>query len=104
MTVMPTGHSERSTFAACVANVVGVAASEVPLGDDELRAWLGERALGLVGVDDPAGFSWAGPWIALRPERASGEPRAVVMFGVPSGPIWDPAETTEEILAGFVVA
>jgi hypothetical protein len=26
------------------------------------------------------------------------------MFGPPSGPIWDPAETTDEILAGFVVA
>jgi hypothetical protein len=26
------------------------------------------------------------------------------MFGVPSGPIWDPAGTTEEILDGFVIA
>jgi MOSC domain-containing protein YiiM len=26
------------------------------------------------------------------------------MFGVPSGAIWDPAETTDEILDGFVVA
>src|SRR4051812_28526786 len=104
MTVMPSGHSERSTLAACVATVVGATPSEVPLEAEELRAWLGERGLGLVPVGDAAAFAWAGPWIALRPERASGEPRAVVMFGVPSGPLWDPAGTTVEILAGFVVA
>jgi hypothetical protein len=26
------------------------------------------------------------------------------MFGVPSGPIWDPADTTDEVLEGFLVA
>jgi len=76
----------------------------VPLEAEDLRAWLGERGLGLVPVSDAATFAWAGPWIALRAERASGAPRAVVMFGVPSGPIWDPAGTTDEILEGFVVA
>jgi MOSC domain-containing protein YiiM len=97
-------HTERSTFAACVATVVGVAATEVPLDAEELRAWLGERALGLVPVQDAPRFAWAGPWIARRPQRDTGEPRAVVMFGVPSGPIWDPAETTDEVLDGVVVA
>jgi hypothetical protein len=97
-------HTERSTLAACVAQVVAVPAVDVPLGADELRAWLAERGLGLVPVAGAADFGWPGSWIALRPERAGGEPRAVVMFGVPSGPIWDPAGTTDEILEGFLVA
>jgi hypothetical protein len=97
-------HTERSTLAACIAQVVAAPAFDVPLEDAEQRAWLAERGLGLVAVADPASFAWPGSWIARRPQRASGEPRAVVMFGVPSGPIWDPAETTDEILDGFVVA
>jgi hypothetical protein len=98
------GHTERSTWAVCVAQVVGVLAAEVPLGEDDLRSWLAARGLGLVPVADAATFGWAGPWIARRPARDGGGPRAVVMFGVPSGPIWDPAQTTEEILDGVVVA
>jgi MOSC domain-containing protein YiiM len=97
-------HTERSTLAACIAQVVAAPAFDVPLDADEQRAWLAERGLGLVGVANPQSFAWAGSWVARRPERESGEPRAVVMFGVPSGPIWDPAGTTEEILDGFVVA
>jgi len=97
-------HTERSTLAACVAQVLGAAAADVPLQDAELRAWLAERGLGLVPVADAAAFAWPGSWIARRPERESGEPRAVVMFGVPSGPIWDPAGTTDEVLDGFVLA
>jgi MOSC domain-containing protein YiiM len=97
-------HTERSTLAACLAQVVAAPAFDVPLDAEEQRAWLAERGLGLVPVADPRTFAWAGSWIARRPERASGEPRAVVMFGVPSGPIWDPAGTTDEILDGFVVA
>lgn len=102
---MTTGaHTERSTRAACVAQVLGVMAVDVPLDDEEQRAFLAERGVGLVRVADPQAFSWPGSWIALRPQRATGEPRAVVMFGVPSGPIWDPAETTEEILDGYLLA
>jgi hypothetical protein len=97
-------HTERSTLAACVAHIADASASEVPLDQDEQRAWLAERGLGLVPVKDAASFSWAGPWIARRPAHDGGGPRAVVMFGVPSGAIWDPADTAEEILDGFVVA
>jgi MOSC domain-containing protein YiiM len=97
-------HTERSTLAACLAQVVAVPAVDVPLDGDEQRAWLGERGLGLVPVGDVASFGWAGSWIGIRPSVQTGEPRAVVMFGVPSGPIWDPAGTTDELLGGFVVA
>lgn len=102
---MTTGaHTERSTRAACLAQVLGVMAVDVPLDDEEQRAFLAERGVGLVRVADPQAFSWPGSWIAVRPQRETGEPRAVVMFGVPSGPIWDPADTADEILDGFVLA
>ncbi len=65
---------------------------------------LAERGLGLVPVADAASFSWPGPWIARRPARDGSGPRAVVMFGVPSGAIWDPADTNDEILDGYVLA
>jgi hypothetical protein len=96
--------TERSTLAACIAHVAGAAASDVPLDPDERRAWLGERGLGVVPVADAATFGWPGPWIARRPARDGGGPRAVVMFGVPSGAIWDPAGTAEEVIDGYVVA
>jgi hypothetical protein len=97
-------HTERSTLATCIAHVAGAAASDVPLDPEEQRAWLAERGLGLVPVANAATFRWAGPWIARRPARDGSGPRAVVMFGVPSGAIWDPAYTSDEILDGSVLA
>jgi hypothetical protein len=97
-------HTERSTLATCIAHVAGAAASDVPLDPEEQRAWLAERGLGLVPVADAATFRWAGPWIARRPARDGSGARAVVMFGVPSGAIWDPADTADEILDGYVLA
>ena len=101
---MTPDHTGRSTLAACIAHIAGASASDVPLDADEQRAWLAERGLGLVPVADAATFSWAGPWIARRPARDGSGTRAVVMFGVPSGAIWDPADTADEILDGYVVA
>lgn len=97
-------HTERSTFASCIATVTGVPAVEVPLDPEAARLYLAERGLGLVSVRDAPSFAWAGPWIARRPAQDGSGPRAVVMFGVPSGPIWDPAGTTDEVLDGHVVA
>src|SRR5215218_10142953 len=97
-------HTERSTLAACVAHVLGVPAADVPLDEAERRAWLGVRGVGLVPVADAASFAWPGQWIAWRPARDGDGRRAVVMFGVPSGPVWDPAGTTEEVLGGLLVA
>jgi len=52
--------------------------------------WLGRLGLGAVRVAEPASFSWPGPWIA-RIAPPAGEERFVLMYGVPSGAIWDPA-------------
>lgn len=67
--------------------------------------WLGGLGLGLAPLADPASFSWPGPWIA-RQRMPSGELRAVVMYGVPSGVVWDPAGDTAEgqIEDGFLIA
>jgi hypothetical protein len=97
-------HTERSTLAACIAHIAGASATDVPLDPNEQHAWLAERSLGLVPVAGAATFSWPGPWIARRPARDGSGPRAVVMFGVPSGAIWDPADTADEILDGSVIA
>lgn len=52
--------------------------------------WLGRLGLGAVRVAEPASFSWPGPWIArIRPP--AGPERFALMYGVPSGVIWDPA-------------
>lgn len=53
------------------------------------KQWLAERNLGLVPIADAATFSWPGQWLA-RVRTADGE-HAVVMFGSPSGAIFDPA-------------
>jgi hypothetical protein len=101
---MPGRHTERSTMAACVAQILGAHAADVPLDEDALGFWLAERGVGLVPVADATSFLWAGPWIAWRPATDREGRRAVVMFGVPPGVLWDPAGTTDEILGGAVVA
>jgi hypothetical protein len=83
---------ERS-FAACIATILEIDVADVPPRDESLppvwgwRRWLNGRGLGLVPIADAATFAWPGPWIGVVGE----EPRAVVMFGVPSGIAWDPA-------------
>lgn len=95
-------HTRRSTLAACVASVLGVETASVPLGDVDLRSWLAARDLGLVPIAGAAEFAWAGPWIGLR---AGGEDEvACVMFGVPSGPVFEPGGGDGPVRAGFVIA
>jgi hypothetical protein len=53
--------------------------------------WLGRLGLGAARVADPASFSWPGPWIARVRPPGGGAERFVLMYGVPSGAIWDPA-------------
>lgn len=99
------GHDPaQASLVFCIAQIAGVFAADVPLDPVEQRAWLAERGLGLVPLDDAATFEWPGEWIALRPARDGGGPRSVVMFGVPPGAIWDPGDTTDEIVGGFLLA
>ena len=107
--------SEASSFAACLATVLELSLDEMPeaAADEDgdaawgLRRWLGGLGLGLVPVDDAESFSWAGPWIGWV-RRPDGERRAVVMYGVPSGVVWDPSGVTEgggwRLDGGVVVA
>jgi MOSC domain-containing protein len=107
---------EWASFAACLATVLELALEEIPrpapdqdpaLGLSTSR-WLGGLGLGIVPIAEPQSFSWPGPWIArVRPPGAA-ESRFVVMFGVPSGVVWDPlkagAVENEWISDGFLIA
>jgi hypothetical protein len=69
------------------------------------KQWLGGRNLGLVPIDDAPAFSWPGRWLA-RVRTADGD-HPVVMFGSPSGPMFDPAGAFARggaIQAGWLVA
>ena len=68
-------------------------------GLDRLGEWLAAQGLGMISVDDPAGFSWPGHWIAVTDGG-----RALVMFGTPSGPLTGELGGGESIVSGFVVA
>ena len=95
-------------FAAALAHLLDVPAGDVPaaVGPDPFvrwRGWLAARGLGLAPIAAPERFSWAGYWLArLR------EGRWVVMFGVPSGIVFDPAGDAPPadvgVEAGFAVA
>ncbi len=80
---------------------------EDPATGFTLTRWLGGLGLGLAPLAEPTKFSWPGPWIA-RLLASAGERRAVVMYGVPSGVVWDPAEgdgTSEGVIEdGFLLA
>ena len=106
---------ETATFVACIATTSASAPEDIPDPTPEedpakgwtILRWLGGRALLVVPVVDPSSFAWAGPWIArIRADGAA--PRAVVMYGIPSGVAWDPSGVTDtegwEIEDGFVVA
>jgi MOSC domain-containing protein YiiM len=80
------------------------------LSDGRAVAGLGERLatwnLGLIRVADPAAFAWPGHWIAVL-EAAGGARRAVVFFGVPSGPLEDrdaAVAVDGTIVEGYVIA
>jgi hypothetical protein len=66
-------------------------AGEDPAAGWTVSRWLGGLGLGLARIADPASFSWAGPWIARVRPPGAGTRRCVVMYGVPSGVVWDPA-------------
>jgi MOSC domain-containing protein YiiM len=105
----------RESFRAALATILELPLDEVPnLGDEPdpaavstISRWLGGLGLGLVRTADPRLFAWAGPWLA-RIQPPEGGSRFVVMYGVPSGVVWDPAGdgviVNDWITEGFVVA
>jgi hypothetical protein len=112
---IPVSHVERDSLRAALATILELPLAAVPelLEDPEparswlVARWLGGLGLGLVPVGDARSFAWAGPWLAcVHPPHT--EARFVVMYGVPSGVVWDPAGdgvvVTDWIADGFVVA
>ncbi|HSC04561.1 MAG TPA: hypothetical protein VLC49_14625, partial [Solirubrobacteraceae bacterium] len=103
---------EAASFLACLATVLELPFEDLPRpaeGADHatgwgMSRWLGRFGLGLARVAEPTSFSWPGPWIA----RVTAPHRYVVMYGVPSGVVWDPAGDGEvepdSIEDGFLVA
>ncbi|HJS93996.1 MAG TPA: MOSC domain-containing protein [Solirubrobacteraceae bacterium] len=101
---------EAASFVACLATILELAFEDLPKPSADadpatgwgMSRWLGGLGLGLARIADPATFSWPGPWLA----RTGG--RFVVMFGVPSGVVWDPAGGPEvepaDLEDGFLVA
>ena len=72
-----------TTLASCIREILGVDPPAELTSERQLDGWLKGRNLGLVRPADPARFEWPGHWIA---HLSDGE--HVVMFGVPSGPIF----------------
>lgn len=108
---------ETGSFLACLASVLELGTDElpeVPSGEDgaggfTVSRWLGSLGLGLARIAEPAAFAWAGPWIARVAPSDAGSGGYVVMFGVPSGVVWDPAGGPDEVdndrlTHGYVIA
>lgn len=111
----PVPNLQTASFRACLASILELALEEVPQAvktrdpatDPIVARWLAGFALGLAPIADPDTFAWGGPWLA-RVRPTGGDARFVVMYGHPSGVVWDPAHggaiEREWIDAGFVVA
>jgi hypothetical protein len=107
---------EQSSFLACLATVLELdqaqlprlAAGEDPVTGPTVTRWLGGLSMGMARIAEPTAFSWNGPWLARLQPPDGGERRFVVMYGVPSGVVWDPAGngTVDNawLLEGFVIA
>ena len=101
------------SFLACLATILEMPIAQLPKlpSDGEpatgwmVSRWLGGRGLGIVRVAEPTTFSWPGPWLA-RVCPPAGPARYVVMYGVPSGVVWDPGGSgrIDPIEDGFVLA
>ena len=93
-------------LAACLSSVTEVPLADLPdLGDDPAhhllgayKSWLAGRGSGLVPIDGPRTFQWAGWWFAIvdgSDSRLAVGPRrqvAVVAFGTPPGVVLSPQD------------
>jgi hypothetical protein len=105
-----------SSFLACLATILELTPDALPRpapGEDAatgwtVSRWLGGLGLGLAAIADPPAFSWPGPWIGQAGASGRQDRRCVVMYGVPSGVVWDPAGgplvQPTSLEAGFLVA
>ena len=102
------------SVAACLAAILEIDIGDIPLPEAThpepwtiWRNWLAQRAVGLVPINKPAEFNWAGPWLALlRAADGAGHVGALA-FGSPPGIAWHPfggPETFAAIEAGYLVA
>jgi len=107
---------DTASFLVCLATILELPFEQLPVpaaGEDPATGWVVSRWLGGLGlaiarVADAGSFAWPGPWIArIRPSGGEAR-RSVVMYGVPSGVVWDPAGGGEVepdwIDDGFVIA
>jgi hypothetical protein len=82
-------------FPRCLAVALQLDVEQLPQPDGDpnvfWRQWLAGRNLGLLPIEDPSSFSWPGYWLAAV-EGEDGSRDAVLMFGVPSGPVLDPGD------------
>jgi MOSC domain len=109
------GASELDSLRACIATILELPLAAVPEpepGEDAAdwlpRRWLNGLGLGLVPIAEVRRFSWPGPWIGRLRSPARGGLRSVVMYGVPSGVVWDPAgsgeDSSPELVDGFLIS
>jgi hypothetical protein len=103
------------SLTACISYILDIAPGEIaqPAPDEDpasgwtVSRWLGGLGMGIARLADAESFSWPGPWIA-RVQAPDAEARYAVMFGVPSGVVWDPAGDgrvkAEWIVEGYLLA
>ncbi len=107
---------EQASFLACLATALELDQAQLPrLAPDEdpaagptVSRWLAGLSMGMARIAEPTAFSWNGPWLARMQRPDEVERRFVVMYGIPSGVVWDPAGDgvvdNAWLLEGYVIA
>lgn len=94
------------SFAACLSSVTELPLAQLPTVEDvpvthalaALKSWLAGRDFGMVPIDNPRSFQWAGWWIAVIDHSdsplADGPQRqvAALAFGTPPGIVLSPQD------------